>query len=165
LKEAGVEQVFHKVRLKPGKPLWFGVRRAGVNDAGTAAATLVFGLPGNPVSSFVCFHLFVAPAIARLAGHEQLPVRQVWGTLSDEFQQRGDRTTYHPAWLEDGDRPQIQLIAWRGSADLRALVDANALAIFPTDGRFYSAGDQVQCLLLPTARDSVWPGSAIHRTL
>ena len=60
----GVEKVFHKVRLKPGKPVWFGVltRPAG------AAPTLVFGLPGNPASSLVCFELFVRPAIAILAG-------------------------------------------------------------------------------------------------
>ncbi len=54
LQELGVEQVFHKVDLKPGKPLWFGV------NADTQ--TLVFGLPGNPVSSLVCCELFVRPA-------------------------------------------------------------------------------------------------------
>ena len=64
LTELGVEQVFHKVRLKPGKPLWFGVLTA------QAGETLVFGLPGNPVSSLVCFELFVRPALARLAGRE-----------------------------------------------------------------------------------------------
>ena len=54
LQELGVEQIFHKVNLKPGKPLWFGV------NADTQ--TLVFGLPGNPVSSLVCCELFVRPA-------------------------------------------------------------------------------------------------------
>ena len=57
LAEAGVVEVFHKVNLKPGKPLWFGVR----------GDTLVFGMPGNPVASLVCFELFVRPAIARNA--------------------------------------------------------------------------------------------------
>ena len=61
LERAGVERVFHKVNIKPGKPLWFGVH-------GTPPARLVFGLPGNPVSSLVCFELFVRPAIGRLAG-------------------------------------------------------------------------------------------------
>ena len=57
-RRCGVEKVFHKVRLKPGKPVWFGVlRRAG------GATTLVFGLPGNPASSLVCFELFVRPAV------------------------------------------------------------------------------------------------------
>jgi molybdopterin molybdotransferase len=165
LTEVGVEQVFHKVRLKPGKPLWFGVHQSGIHERGQAASTLVFGLPGNPVSSFVCFHLFVAPVIARLAGYSRVTAPRVSGTLCEAFQQRGDRVTYHPARIEEGERPQVQLIAWRGSADLRALVDANALAIFPADDRAYGQGDQVECLLLPTARDSVWPRAAIRRTL
>ena len=53
LRDLGVEAHFHKVRMKPGKPLLFGTR----------GSTLVFGLPGNPVSSFVCFELFVRPAL------------------------------------------------------------------------------------------------------
>ena len=62
LAEAGVKEVFHTIALRPGKPLWFGT-------AATAnSTTLVFGLPGNPVSSLVCFLLFVRPTIARLAG-------------------------------------------------------------------------------------------------
>ena len=62
LSELGVEQVFHKVALRPGKPLWFGVKDDGERRV------LVFGLPGNPVSSFVCFELFARPAIAALSG-------------------------------------------------------------------------------------------------
>ena len=56
--QLGVEEVFWRVAVKPGKPLWFGVR----DD------TLVFGLPGNPVSSLVCFELFVRPAVLALQG-------------------------------------------------------------------------------------------------
>ena len=56
LAELGVSEQFHKVRIKPGKPLWFGVsERPGRN-------TLVFGLPGNPVSTLVSYRLFVAPS-------------------------------------------------------------------------------------------------------
>jgi molybdopterin molybdotransferase len=62
LNDVGVRQIFHKIQLKPGKPLWFGVVES------KDAKKLVFGLPGNPVSSLVCFELFVRPAIARLAG-------------------------------------------------------------------------------------------------
>ena len=60
LADLGVEQIFHKLNLKPGKPLWFGVARAAGDP------TLVFGLPGNPMSSFVCCELFVRPAIAQI---------------------------------------------------------------------------------------------------
>ena len=58
LAELGVEEVFWRVALKPGKPTWFGVRDG----------VLVFGLPGNPVSAMVTFHLFARPALRRLAG-------------------------------------------------------------------------------------------------
>ena len=54
----GVEEVFWRVRIKPGKPLWFGRR----------GDTLVFGLPGNPLSTIVCFCVFIEPALRRLAG-------------------------------------------------------------------------------------------------
>ena len=57
LKELGVEALFHKVAMKPGKPVLFGV---------TPSKSIVFGLPGNPVSSLVCFELFVRPAIRKL---------------------------------------------------------------------------------------------------
>ena len=56
--ELGVEEVFWRVAVKPGKPVSFGVR----------GSTLVFGLPGNPVSSLVCFELFVRPALLALQG-------------------------------------------------------------------------------------------------
>ena len=62
LVELGAEEVFHKVSVKPGKPLWFGVARRDGRE------TLIFGLPGNPVSTFVCFELFVRPAIEGLSG-------------------------------------------------------------------------------------------------
>jgi molybdopterin molybdotransferase len=58
LAELGVEENFWRVALKPGKPTWFGTR----------GRQLVFGLPGNPVSAMVTFHLFARPALRALAG-------------------------------------------------------------------------------------------------
>ena len=58
LRALGVEERFWRVALKPGKPTWFGVRDR----------TLVFGLPGNPVSAMVCFQLFARPALRALQG-------------------------------------------------------------------------------------------------
>jgi molybdopterin molybdotransferase len=56
--ELGIRELFWRIKMRPGKPLAFGVK----------GATLVFGLPGNPVSTLVCFELFVAPALAALQG-------------------------------------------------------------------------------------------------
>ena len=60
LSDLGGKEVFHKIRMKPGKPLWFGVR----DDAGAGRRKYVFGLPGNPVSTLVAFRMFVAPLLA-----------------------------------------------------------------------------------------------------
>jgi molybdopterin molybdotransferase len=143
LREAGVEQVFHKVRLKPGKPLWFGAAARGERT------TLVFGLPGNPVSSLVCFELFVRPAIAQLAGRDasRRPIRRV--RLAGEFRQQGDRPVYHPAFLRDEEHGAVvELLNWQGSADLRTLADADCLVIFPAGEKHYSEGEQVAVHLL-----------------
>src|SRR5206468_1493909 len=67
LESLGVRPVFHKVRLKPGKPLWFGV---GPDRDGEGTGPLVFGLPGNPVSGLVGFSLFVRPALDALWEHD-----------------------------------------------------------------------------------------------
>ena len=62
----GVEEVFWRVALRPGKPLWFGRR----------GAQLVFGLPGNPVSAMVCFMLFARPALRAMQGAPAAPPRR-----------------------------------------------------------------------------------------
>jgi molybdopterin molybdotransferase len=142
LKSLGVEQVFHQVKLKPGKPLWFGA-------AGKEHPTLVFGLPGNPVSSLVCFELFVRPALAHMAGRvsNRKPLRQV--RLVKPYRQRGDRPVFHPAILrQEGPEEVVELLDWKGSADLRTLADADCLVQFPAGDRTYAAGDRVGVYLL-----------------
>ncbi len=143
LARLGVERVFHKVNVKPGKPLWFGVRRAG------ARPQLVFGLPGNPVSSLVCFELFARPAIARLAGHGDVNLKTQPAQLAADFAQRGDRPTYHPAVLgETASGARVEPLRWRGSGDLATLARANALAIFPAGDRLFPAGTVVEVIRL-----------------
>lgn len=143
LASAGVQQVFHGVHMKPGKPLWFGVRPG---DA-SRNACYVFGLPGNPVSSMVCFELFVRSAIRRLMGISPAEPRPVSAVFEGEFAVRGDRPTYHPArltWTATG--PRVSLVPWQGSSDLRATVDANAMACLPEIERTYSTGDAMDVL-------------------
>lgn len=137
LAAAGVEQVFHKVAIKPGKPIWFG----------KTASTLVFGLPGNPVSSLVCGKLFAGAAIRRLLGGSALlPVET--GTLSATHRQKGDRTTYWPAisTLTD-DGLLVKPLPWQGSADLVRVAAANSWAIFPPGDRQFGLGDSIDVLL------------------
>jgi molybdopterin molybdotransferase len=135
LAEAGVENIFHKVEMKPGKPVFFGT---GLKAAG--GTCLVFGLPGNPVSALVCFELFVRPAVQRLKG--QLPgPTLVRARLCEDFKYRTDRPTYYPAVLTLAEAGwQVRPIPWFGSADLRSVGAANAFVIFPVGDHVHPAG-------------------------
>jgi molybdopterin molybdotransferase len=134
LREAGVEAHFHKVAMKPGKPVFFGTRpRPGQPPA------LVFGLPGNPVSALACFVLFLCPALRRLLGHPDAP--PVSAALAEAFDYRTDRPTYHPARLELSPSGwAVRPVPWFGSADLRALARANALVLLPAGDHRHRAG-------------------------
>ena len=135
LEAAGVAEVFHKVKGKPGNPVWFG----------TSGHAIVFGLPGNPVSSMVCFELFVRTALRRLAG--LAPARPIPSAarLTVDFEFRGDRPTYFPSQLDDHpDGPRVAPVDWHGSSDLRSTADANAMIHFPAGDRAYQAGQWIE---------------------
>ena len=141
LERLGVARVFHKIKLKPGKPLWFGVGPPRVDSAGP----LVFGLPGNPVSGCVGFQLFVKPALSILGGGSFPEVATVSLPLGVPFTHSGDRPTYHPAQLSAG---TVKPLDWAGSADLRTVALADGFAIFPAGDRTYAAGEVVGFLNL-----------------
>jgi molybdopterin molybdotransferase len=139
LEDLGVTLVFHRVHLKPGKPVWFGVR-----EAVGAPRTLVFALPGNPVSSMVCSELFIRPAVAVLAGETSLPGTPQPARLAVDHALREDRPTYFPARVEFVAQGWVATpVDWKGSADLRATIDANGLIAFPAGDRDYRAGEIV----------------------
>ncbi|MBL9091642.1 MAG: molybdopterin molybdotransferase MoeA [Planctomycetaceae bacterium] len=142
LTELGVREVFHKISMKPGKPLWFGLR-----ESANGRMTPVFGLPGNPVSSLVCFELFVRPAIAQLAGQPLPAEPQYRAKLREPFTHRGDRPTFWPGRRDEWDRgffgQAVQPLRWQGSGDLRTLVDADCLICFPAGDQAYAAGEEV----------------------
>lgn len=138
LQSEGVVAHLHKVRLKPGKPFLFGTHESA------AGKRLVFGLPGNPVSSFVCFELFMRPALRRLAGlpDDEPPLRL---PLREAFSYKSDRPTYHPARLEGGG---VRAVAWGGSSDLRAFLSADALLVLPEGGKRFDEGTLLDVIRL-----------------
>jgi molybdopterin molybdotransferase len=148
LQELGVQAHFHKVEMKPGKPVLFGTR----------GSTLVFGLPGNPVSALVAFELFVRPALRRLLGHRNPGPQLIAAALAEDFAYRTDRPTYHPAHLEDGDKGWcVRPVPWFGSADLRALALANALVLFPPGSQSHRRGQVFSVLALDSCFAAVTP--------
>lgn len=144
----GVNEVFHKVELKPGKPLWYG--RADHDGR----RSHVFGLPGNPVSSLVCFELFVRPLVDRLAGRASIGMRCRQAQLQGHFRQRGNRPTFHPACYEEGKQGgMVEPVRWQGSADQRALTTANCLAYFSAGQEEFSPGTAVPVYLFEAPDD------------
>lgn len=135
LQSLGVEIHFHKVRMKPGKPLLFG----------TLGSKLVFGLPGNPGSAFVGFELFVAPALRAMLGHADPGPRTRELSLTNALKANHDRPTYHPAITVDD---HVTALPWIGSADLRSLVRVNAFLVLPSGPIEYAAGATATTILL-----------------
>ncbi|MEZ6048355.1 MAG: molybdopterin molybdotransferase MoeA [Planctomycetaceae bacterium] len=142
LESLQVEQIFHKVQMKPGKPVWFGQQK---QDTGKPPKT-VFGLPGNPVSSMVCFELFVKTAIKRLMGEAELSSlpETVCGKLTSDHLHKGDRPTFWPMKyeLQEGE-VRVTPINWRGSADLKGTIQADGMALFSNLILSHKAGTAV----------------------
>jgi molybdopterin molybdotransferase len=134
----GVEEIFWKVALKPGKPTWFGRR----------GSTLVFGLPGNPVSAMVTFHLFVRPALRRLAGADADDTRSL-AVLDVPVAREAQRDQVVRCRLraaEDG--WHVEPTKEQGSHVLTSMLDAGAFATIPAgDGRV-EAGEHVDVEIL-----------------
>lgn len=163
LESLGVRQVFHKVQLKPGQPLWFGVYDRPVSEEGlrekktgssageppaSGGRCYVFGLPGNPVSSMVCFELFARTAVRRLMGVTPAEIPGLRARLKQAHDCRGNRPTYHPAHVELTDEGAVvEPVLWQGSADLSGTVEANALVLFPEGDRTYTAGEWLTAYL------------------
>lgn len=145
LEAAGVKQVFHKVNVKPGKPIWFGVLPG--DRSPDSRPRYVFGLPGNPVSSMVCFEIFARTAIRRLMGDPKPAPQPIRAKLAETFDRGGDRDIYFPARCENNENGNtVHLANWHGSADLRSTVDANGLVVFPAGIRTFARGQIIDFL-------------------
>jgi molybdopterin molybdotransferase len=140
LQQLGVEEIFWRVRLKPGKPLWFGRRDA----------TLVFGLPGNPLSTVACFLLFVGPTLRRLQGESTAAPPYVPARLAVAARPADGRTTLLTARLVRGDDGVMEATPTEGQGShlTGALAASDGFVAIPHDGGELPAGSAVQALLL-----------------
>lgn len=127
----GVARRFWRVAQKPGKPLTFGRREQ----------TLFFGLPGNPVSALVCFHLYVRPALRKLAGHTRLHLPVVQATLATPIKTAASLTEFVRVQLRrDGDGWTAQPAASQSSGVLSAMSAGAGLLIAPPGSGRHEAG-------------------------
>jgi molybdopterin molybdotransferase len=139
LADLGGEVLFHRLRVRPGKP----ILAARLRD------TWVVGLPGNPVSAFVGWHVLVSPLGEALAGNPvALDDQTVPAVLTAAASNRGDRTVIAPARLRSHSSGwRVTVLDWQGSHDVRALAEANALAVLEV-GAAMGAGDRISCYRL-----------------
>jgi molybdopterin molybdotransferase len=129
LEALGVHEVFWRVALRPGRPTWFGTR----------GETLVFGLPGNPVSSMVTFVLFARPALAALQGAPPTPQREA-ARLGVAVPRHPDRDECVRVTLRDGVATPT---GPQGSHQLRSMLGADGLAIVTAGAGTLEAGAEV----------------------
>jgi molybdopterin molybdotransferase len=139
LEELGVEEVFWGVALRPGRPTWFGTREG----------TLVFGLPGNPVSAIVTFHLFVRPALAALVGLDPR-ARRATAVMDEDYAKRPGRAHVVRCRLEAGDdgwhvRPTKKA---QGSHVLTSMLDVEAFAYLEVERGDVAAGERAAIEIL-----------------
>lgn len=133
------EMRWMQIAIKPAKPMAFGF----VDDMP------VFGLPGNPVSSMVSFELFARPALRKMAGHPRIDRPWVQAIASEDLLRRPDGKTHFArviAEYVDG-AYRLRFAGGQGSHQLRAMADANALAVVP-DGDGVEAGGIITAILL-----------------
>jgi molybdopterin molybdotransferase len=137
--ELGVEEVFWRVAVKPGKPVSFGVR----------GRTLVFGLPGNPVSSLVGFELFVRPALLALQGHADPLPRFEPGRLAAAVRSNPSREELLRARRRfRGDAVELEPLAGQESHMIASAAAADALVLLPRGEGELAAGETVRYLRL-----------------
>ena len=135
--ELGVEEVFWRVAVRPGKPVAFGVR----------GSTLVFGLPGNPVSSLVACELFVKPALRALQGAADPGPRFGVGRLGEPVARNAGRDDLVRARSESGeDGVVLRPVTGQESHMIVRAADANALVLVPRGEGGLGAGTVVKYL-------------------
>jgi molybdopterin molybdotransferase len=143
LAEMGGEFLFTGTLIQPGRPLVFG----RIVRSEEPSPVCFFGLPGNPVSTYVTFHLFVRPVIAALAGAAPEPLLFLKARLKQEVRTRTGLTRFLPALLSgEFERSEVELLPWQGSGDVVAAARANCLIVVPPDRESMAAGEMVSVL-------------------
>ncbi len=138
LEKCGVKKIFHKLAITPGKPLFFGQK----------GGHLIFGVPGNPVSTYLLFLTLIRLAINRMMGTTlNLNLRK--GTVTSDYSQRPGRKRFVPAKIKmQGNRHTIYpLREYHGSADIISLVKADGFMIIPDSITFLEKNSSAEVFL------------------
>jgi len=136
MNELGVNEIFYKLKQKPGKPLFFG----------TKGETSVFALPGNPAAVLSCFYMYVIPAIRMMQGNSIPQLEQRSLKLTSEYKKGASLTHFLKAHAIGS---EVRILNAQSSAMLSSFSEANCLVKLPEGMTDWAVGDEVEVFMLP----------------
>lgn len=153
LAELKAEFFFTGAKIQPGKPVVFGAVSSAsghrsADESARATRTYFFGLPGNPISTMVCFELFAKPLIEALAGLQPHKLAFVHARLKSQIKTKTGLKRFLPAQLSgEFEESEVELVHWQGSGDLASLARSNCYVVVPPDRESIPAGEFASVLL------------------
>ncbi|MFT4601334.1 MAG: molybdopterin molybdotransferase [Arenicella sp.] len=135
LKELEVEQVFYKVKQKPGKPLFFGKKES----------TTFFALPGNPAAALTSFYVYIFPSLQKFQGGEFAGCKRITLPIAHAYERKAQRSEFLKGSISDG---KLSVLNAQSSAMLSSFSKADCLIYIPESHSSYVEGDMVECLIL-----------------
>ena len=136
LKNLGVQTIFWRVSQRPGGPMFFGKKDN----------ILIFGLPGNPASSLVCFYEYIRPSLCKMTGKSNLFLLEVEAILLEEISKKIGKTQFLRGLLTQKDKIfQVRPSGLQGSHILKSFANSNCLIIFPKNETLLPAQSSVTC--------------------
>jgi len=136
LADIEVEQVFYKVKQKPGKPLFFGKKDT----------TAVFALPGNPASALSCLYMYVVPALRKFIGHSNYFLEKELARLNGAYDKNEGRTQLLKARISNN---EVSILNGQASSMIHSFAMANALVYIPENSGKIEKGQLVEVIRLP----------------
>ncbi|GAA4275488.1 molybdopterin molybdotransferase MoeA [Aquimarina mytili] len=136
LQDLKVEEVFYKVKQKPGKPLYFAKKNN----------TTIFALPGNPASSLSCFYIYALPTLNKISGLAAYKLKQSTRISNSTYSKKGQRSEFLKAIVKD---QQVTILDGQASSMLRSFALSNALVYLPEETSEIKVGDPIQVIDLP----------------
>jgi len=133
----GITQLFHKIKQKPGKPLYFGKK----------GGKIIFGLPGNPSSVLSCFYQYVLPAIGKMEGQPFSGLKTINALLTHDFYTKtAGLTHFLKAHFDDG---KVTPLNAQESFRMSSFAQANCMVELAEEQTVYTAGTSVKVYLIP----------------
>lgn len=120
LQNLGVQEIFHKIKQKPGKPIYFG----------KLGKKLIFALPGNPASALMCFYIYVLPALKKMCGREFSGLKKTSHQLITPYEKKPGLAHFLKSRLSE---KGAEILEAQSSAMLNTFATANALVFIPED--------------------------------